>query len=184
MFRKPNQSRRDSMKENNRFLGKGFHMMIALIGMFLIGVAGQAGAASVLIPVAEFTNDGFVNTVPGSYFKSFDGGYLEGGVNDPCLVAPVKIPGNATKINKIIVYLIDDGSGVLDPYFQLDAINMATGAVDNYTAGAVTTGTSTIQAIELPLSHKTLVKGQVYQLGTCLDAGQFLYGAKVVYTVP
>lgn len=171
------------MKENNRFLGKGFHMMIAVIVMFLIGIAGKTDAASLMIPVAEFTYDGFIGTDPG-YFKDFSGGYLVGGVNYPCLVAPVKIPGNATKINKVIVYLIDDGSGVGNPWFQLDAINMATGAVDNYTAGDVTTGTSTLQAIELPLSHKTLVKGQVYQLGTCLDTGQFLYGAKVVYTVP
>jgi hypothetical protein len=172
------------MNGKNRFLVKGFCMMIAVIVPFLVGDADKADAASLLIPVAEFTNDGFVNTVPGSYFKFFNGGYLEGGVNYPCLVAPVKLPGNATRINKVIVYLIDDGSGAIDPLFQLDAINMATGVVDNYTIGNVTNGTSTIQATELPLSHKTLVKGQVYQLGTCLDAGQFLYGAKVVYTVP
>ena len=100
----------------------------------------------------------------------------------PC--APVKIPGTATKINKVIVYLTDDGSSTTLPFFQLTAINMATAFAEDYVFTDVTTGTPTIQAIELPLITKTLVKGRVYQLGTCLDAGQFLYGAKVIYTVP
>jgi phosphate/sulfate permease len=172
------------MKETRRFLVKGFCIIIAAMVTFLVCAADKADAASVLIPVAEFTTDGGTNTAPGDFYKLFSGGYLVGSASDPCFVAPVKIPGNATKINKVIVYLIDDGSGVSDPWFQLDAIDMAAGAVDNYTAGGVTTGTSTIQAIELPLSKKALVKGRVYQLGTCLDAGQYLYGAKVIYTVP
>ncbi len=106
------------MEERRKGLVKGFYMMIAVMVMFLMGAVDKADAASasILIPVAEFTNDGFVNTVPGSYFKSFSGGYLEGIANDPCLVAPVKIPGTATKINKVIVYLTDDGTGSL-PFF-------------------------------------------------------------------
>lgn len=172
------------MKRTIRFLVKGFCIIIVVMVMFLVGVADQADAASLMIPVAEFTPDGGIGASPGSYYKLFYGGYLSGTDNYPCLVAPVRIPGNATKINKVIIYLIDDNIGAGDPWFQFDGINMATGETDNYTAGEVTTGTSTIQAIELPLSHKTLVKGQVYQLGTCLYGGQYLYGAKVIYTVP
>ena len=107
-----------------------------------------------------------------------------GGVNDPCLVAPVKIPGSATKINKVIVYLIDDGTGTVSPHFELTAIGMTTAFAEDYVFADVTEGTDTIQGIELPLLKQKLVKGRVYQLGTCLDAGQYLYGAKVIYTVP
>jgi len=159
-------------------------MFLALMISVLVGFANRAEAGSIMISVAEFTADGDTDTGPGTYLKSFDGGYLTGSIPRPCLVAPVRIPGNATKINKVIVYLIDDGTAPVDPWFQLDAINMATGDVDNYTAGVVTTGTDTVQGIELPLLKQKLVKGRVYQLGTCLSGGQFLYGAKVVYTVP
>jgi hypothetical protein len=172
------------MKGTRRFLVKGFCIIIAVMVMFLVADADKADAGSLLIPVAEFTVDGGINTDAGSFYKLFSGGYLSGTASYPCLVAPVRIPGNATKINKVIVYLIDDGSGAIDPFFQLDAINMATGSVDNYTYGNVTNGTTSIQAIELPLSHKALVPGRVYQLGTCLDAGQTLYGAKIIYIVP
>ena len=159
-------------------------LFLVLMILVLVCSTDKADAASLMIPVAEFTTDGGVDSGPGSYYKQFSGGYLSGTDSNPCLVAPVKIPGNATKINKVIIYLIDDNTGAGDPWFQLDAINIATGDVDNYTAGDVTTGTSTIQGIELPLSHKALVKGLVYQLGTCLYGGQQLYGAKVIYTVP
>jgi hypothetical protein len=100
MFRKQNQSRRDAMKGKNRFLVKGFCMMIAVIVPFLVVAADKADAASVLIPVAEFTTDGTTYTDAGSFYKSFSRGYLEGSDTYPCLVAPVRIPGNATKINK------------------------------------------------------------------------------------
>lgn len=159
-------------------------ILSVLVILFLAGSAYRADAASLLIPVAEFTYDGWGGADPMPYFKSFHGGYLAGSDAGPCLVASVRLPGNATKINKVIVYLIDNGTGAYDPYFTLDAIDMTTGTTYNYFAYEVTTGTSTVQAIELPLSQKQLVKGRVYQLGTCLSGGQYLYGAKVVYTVP
>jgi hypothetical protein len=170
------------MKGKNRFFVKGFYMMIAVMTMFLVGAADRACAAtgSVVIPVAEFTDDGF----GGSYTKSFSGGYLGGADDSPCLVAPVKIPGNATKINKLIVYLTDDGTGAFDPLFQLTAIDMTTAFAEDYVKGEVADGSDTIQAIEVPLLKQKLVKGRVYQLGTCLANGQYLYGVKVLYTVP
>ena len=60
------------MKETKRFLAKGFFMMIAVMAVFLFGVADKTCAAtgSVVIPVAEFTYDGFIGTDPG-YFKDF-----------------------------------------------------------------------------------------------------------------
>jgi len=61
---------------------------------------------------------------------------------------------------------------------------MATAFTEDYVNYEVTEGTDTIQGIELPLLKRKLVKGRVYQLGTCLYSGQYLYGAKVVYTVP
>jgi len=172
------------MKGKSNFFAKCFCMMIAVIVLFLAGDVDKAEAASLLIPVSEFTTNGEIETDAGTFFKSFSGGYLSGTATYPCLIAPVRIPGNATKINKVIVYLIDDFIGVSAPYFQLDALNMATGIVDNYTNAFVTNGTSFVQGYELPLSHKALVKGRVYQLGVCLDEGEYLYGAKVIYTVP
>jgi hypothetical protein len=174
------------MKRKNRFFVKGFYMMIAVMTMFLVGAADKADAASasVLIPVAEFTTDGGTWTAPGDFFKSFAGGYLSGGDSGSCLVAPVKIPGNATKINKLIVYLTDDGTGAFHPLFQLTAIDMTTAFAEDYVNSEVADGSDTIQAIEVPLLKQKVVKGRVYQLGTCLYGGQYLYGAKVLYTVP
>ena len=174
------------MKRKYRFLIKGFFMMIAVMVMFLVGATDKADAAtaSVLIPMTEFTTDGGTWTAPGDFRKYFEGGYLEGGVNGPCLVAPVKIPGNATKINKLIVFLADDGTAIRSPYFNLSGITLATGVYDVYYDDWVTSGLSSVQAIEVPLDMHTVVKGRVYQLGTCLYDGQRLYGAKVVYTVP
>jgi len=170
------------MKEKSKFFVKFFHMMVAVTVLSVVGAADSAVAAtgSVVIPVAEFTDDGF----GASYEKSFGGGYLSGSVESPCLVAPVKIPGNATKINKLIVYLTDDGTGGFDPLFQLTAIDMTTAFAEDYVYSDDTVATDTIQAIELTLLKQKLVKGRVYQLGTCLANGQVLYGAKVLYTVP
>jgi hypothetical protein len=169
------------MEGTKKFLVKGFYM-IAVMVMFLVGAADKACAAtaSVVIPAAEFTDDGF----GASYTKSFSGGYLGGTDDSPCLVAPVKIPGNATKINKLIVYLIDDGTGAGDPLFQLTAIDMTTAFAEDYVNSEVADGTDVIQAIEVPLLKQKVVKGRVYQLGTCLYGGQYLYGVKVLYTVP
>ena len=61
---------------------------------------------------------------------------------------------------------------------------MGTAFAEDYFYSTVTAGTDTIQAIELTLDKHALVKGRVYQLGTCLYDGQQLYGVKVVYTVP
>jgi hypothetical protein len=166
--------------------GLVFLVLIAVVVTFLVGAADEAYAAtgSLLIPVSEFTTDGGTSTSPGDFSKIFPGGYLLGGGTGPCFVAPVSIPGNATKINKVIVYLIDDGLAAFNPYFELTAINMATAFFEDYVNAEVTDGTGTIQAIELPLIQKTLVKGRVYQLAACLMGGQLLYGVKVVYTVP
>jgi len=161
-------------------------VFLVLMILALVGSADKADAAtaSLLIPISEFTTDGGTYTSPGDFSKIFPGGYLLGGGTGPCFVAPVSIPGNATKINKVIVYLIDDGFGEFNPYFELTAVNMATAFFEDYVNAEVTDGTGTIQAIELPLIKKVLIKGRVYQLATCLYGGQLLYGAKVVYTVP
>ena len=171
-------------EEGNEMKKTGLVFFVLMISV-LIGFAGQSDAASLLIPVAEFTEDGQTGSDGGNYFKLFQGGgYIEAQVGRPCFVAPVRIPGNATKISKVIVYYQDLNPAPSTAWFTLDAINMATGTSDNYVDAYVNTGTDIIQAFELPLSHKTLAKGQVYQLGTCIEAGQYLYGAKVVYTVP
>ncbi len=171
------------MKGKNRALVKGSCVTIAVIVAFFLITLNKASAGSILISVAEFTTDGGTYTAPGDFYKSFSEGYLSGSASDPCFLAAVKIPANARKVTNVTVYLTDDGTGTANPWFQLDAIDMATGTVDNYTAVEVTTGTITIQPIGLPLSHNNLVKGRVYQLGTCLDAGQKLYGAKVFYSL-
>ena len=145
------------------------------------GTMSSSEAANIRIPVAEFTTDGGVETAPGNFYKLFSGGYLVGGTNSPCFVAPVRLPNNATTIKKVIVYF-SDTSAADSPFFQLDAIDMETGTVTNYTIGNVTTGTPTIQGIELPLSQTSLAKKRVYQLGTCLNSSEFFYGAKVVYS--
>jgi hypothetical protein len=173
------------MKGKYRFLVKGSFMMIAVMVIFLVVATNKADAAtgSAVITAAEFTTDGGTYTAPGDFYKHFSGAYLEGGANGPCFVARVPIPGSATKINKLIVYLTDTNV-TKDPYFQLTALNIATTDYEDYFAADVLTGTDTIQAIELTLDKHALVKGRVYQLGTCLYDGQQLYGAKVIYTVP
>ena len=170
------------MKGKSRFFVKVFCMMIAVLAMFLLAAVDKADAGSVLIPISEFTIDGGTGAAPGSFYKYFSGGYLAGSIDYPCFLAPVRIPGSATKINKVIVYFTDTNA-TSDPWFQLTALNMATTEYEDYTYGAVE-GTDTIQAIEVPLLKQKLVRGRVYQLGTCLDADQQLYGVKVVYTVP
>jgi len=170
------------MKGKNGFIVRFFYMLIAVMAMFLLCAADKADAGSVLIPISEFTIDGGTGAAPGSFYKYFSGGYLAGSIDYPCFLAPVRIPGSATKINKVIVYFTDTNA-TSDPWFQLTALNMATTEYEDYTYGAVE-GTDTIQAIEVPLLKHSLVKGRVYQLGTCLNDGQDLYGAKVFYTVP
>jgi hypothetical protein len=88
------------------------------------------------------------------------------------------------KITKVVVYFEDLNPAPLSAWFTLDATDMAAGTTYNYVDYYVETGTNIVQAFELPLSHKALVKGQVYQLGTCIRDNHYLYGAKVVYTVP
>ena len=173
------------MKGKSRFFVKVLDIMIAVMVMFFVGAAGKADAAtgSAVITAAEFTTDGGTYTAPGDFYKHFSGAYLEGGANGPCFVARVPIPGSATKINKLIVYLTDTNV-TKDPYFQLTALNIATTDYEDYFAADVLTGTDIIQAIELTLDKHALVKGRVYQLGMCLYDGQQLYGAKVIYTVP
>ena len=157
-------------------------VLLVLIILVLVGATEKTNAASILIPVAEFIPDG--NTGYGSYSIHIRGGYLAGSADYPCFVAPVRIPTNATKITKVVVYLQDWGLGTSNPYFTLDAINMATGSTESYLATEVSTDNGGELAIELSLDKKSLVKGRVYQLGACLDEDQWLYGAKVVYTLP
>jgi len=158
-------------------------VFLILMILVLVSFTDKANAGSVMIPVAEFTYDGTSGADTYPYFKSFVGGYLTGSDTRSCLVAPVKLPGNATKINKVIVYLIDEGTGAGFPFFRLTAIDMTTAFAEDYVDYNVTEGIDTIQGIELPLLKQKLVKRRVYQLGTCLYAGQYLYGVKVVYTV-
>jgi len=174
------------MKGKTVFLTKMFFMMIAIIVPFLSGAVDKAcaGSGSVVIPMTEFSTDGGTWTSPGDFSKHLNGGFLQGGTSDPCLIAPVRIPGNATRVNKLIVYLRDWHIGQYSPYFHFSGITMETGEYEVYYDGSVTRGDETVQAIELPLLKHKLVKGRVYQLGTCLDQGQQFYGAKVIYTAP
>ena len=157
---------------------------LALLILVLVGSTDNADSSSVLIPVAEFTADGQTTSDSGTYFKDFVGGFLEGRGSWSCFVAPVRIPGNATKINKVIVYFEDLNPAPLSAWFTLDATDMAAGTTYNYVSYYVETGTDFVQAFELPLSQKALVKGRVYQLGTCMRDNHYFYGAKVVYAVP
>ena len=171
-------------------------VLIAVMVTFLVGAADKADAAtgSVMISAAEFTPDGFIDMVPtvtgpGSYRKSFDNGGLSGTAAGPCLVAPVKIPGTATKINNVIVYLIDEGNpGTIPAHFKLISIELAlnaSGALgEDYVDTDVGQANIFLHGIQLPLLKKKLVKGRLYQVGICLDDGQHLYAVKVVYTVP
>ena len=161
----------------------GLVFLVLMISV-LVGFAGKSDAGSVLIPVAEFTEDGQTNADAPNYLKDFQGGSLEARDSWSCFVAPVRIPGNATKITKVIVYFKDLNPAPASAWFTLDAIDMAAGTADNYVDYYLQTGTDIVQAFELPLSHKALVKGRVYQLGTCLTVNHYLYGAKVVYSVP
>jgi hypothetical protein len=159
-------------------------VFLVLIISVLVIFAGNSNAATVLIPVAEFTEDGQTNADAVNYFKDFQGGFLQGKDSWSCFVAPVRIPGNATKINKVTVYFKDLNPAPVVAWFTLDAVDMAAGTTDNYVDYSLLNGTDIVQAFDLPLSHKALVKGRVYQLGTCLQNDHYLYGAKVVYSVP
>ncbi len=154
-----------------------FCTVIAVMTVIFVGSAGNAFASAVKLSAADFTSDGG----SGTYFKLFSQGTLEGDSSNPCLVAPVNIPGTATSIDKIVVFLTDDGSGALAPWFRLTGLNMKTGDTTTYFVGDVTEGTTTLQGIQIPVGMPTEVGPMVYQLGTCLDGGQFLYGVKVVY---
>lgn len=171
------------MEKTKRFLAV---CSIAIVSLFIIGASCTAYAAtgSVLISMSEFTIDGGTGSAPGDFYKTFNGGYLSGGASDPCFTASVHIPGNATKINKVVVYLTDTGSSSERPFFQLTGLSMGTGQIDNYCDANVTTGTSSVQPIQVPVLKHNLVPGRVYQLGACISNGQNLYGAKVVYTTP
>jgi hypothetical protein len=161
-----------------RAKGNIFRMLCVLItamSVLCIGIAGNAFAGVVRISAAEFTSDG----MGGSYSKWFDRGTLLGDDSNPCLVARVNIPGTARSITKVVVYLTDDGSSSSHPWFSFSGLNMATGETA-YGDDEVTTGTTTLQGIQIPVGWATKA-GMVYQLGTCLQGGQELYGAKVVY---
>jgi hypothetical protein len=158
----------------------GLIFLIMMI-LALLGFADRADTASLIIPVSEFTPDG--NSSPGDYTISMDG-ILTGSSTYPCFFAPVRIPGKAKKISRVIIYLIDYGTGTVDPYFNLAALNIAEATYEYYISDYVDTGTSTIQGIDLILDQQALLKGRVYQFGTCLDAGQALYGVQVFYKVP
>ena len=64
-----------AMKENNSLFVKGICMMIAVIVPFLLGTTDRADAGNVLIPVAEFTTNGEVETDAGTFFKSTIGNH-------------------------------------------------------------------------------------------------------------
>ncbi len=156
--------------------------VIAVTSMFIVGVAGNASAGVVKLSAAQFTSDGG----GGSYYKLFSAGTITGDDTGPCLVAPVSIPGTATSITSVVVYLTDDGSSAAgSPWFRLTGLNMTTGVTKTYVVGDVTTGTTTLQGITVPFSNgkpsNATVPGMVYQFGTCLYGGQALYGAKISY---
>lgn len=150
-------------------------MAMALV---MFGMTGMADAGAVKISSAEFTSDG--DSAQFAYVKPFLAGTIVANAA-ACLVAPVKLPGTATKITKLTVYLTDDGVAASRPQFRLTGMKPADGTTTDYATTIVTTGTSVVQGISLPLLEKNITKGQNIALGLCLDAGQVFYGAKVTY---
>ncbi len=144
----------------------------------MFGMIGIANAGAVKISVAEFTTDG--NNAQFSYAKNVANGTLTGSTSNPCLVAAVKIPSTATQIKKLILYLTDEGIGS-HPSFDLIGLNPVDGTTTKYGSDIVTTGTSVVQGIEVPLVEKNITKGQNIALGLCLSEGQVFYGAKIKY---
>lgn len=156
-------------------------LAIFTVAMALVfgGMTGLAEAGAVNISPSEFTSDGWSDFA--DYFKSFSKGTLSGSSAHPCLVAPVKIPGTATRILRLIVYLTDNGTGAIDPFFRLTGMNMKTGITTTYAESYVATGSVVLQGIEVPLAADTITRGESIALGVCLANGQVLYGAKVKY---
>ena len=152
-----------------------FAMAMAIV---MFWMTGMADAGAVKISSAEFTSDG--DSAQFAYVKPFIDGTIVANAF-ACLVAPVKIPGSATKITKLTVYLTDDGVAAIRPQFRLTGMKPADGTTTDYATTFVTTGTSVVQGIVVPLLEKNITKGQNISLGFCIDAGQVFYGAKVNY---
>jgi len=148
------------------------------MAIVMFGMTGMADAGAVKISSAEFTSDG--DNVQFAYVKPFIDGTIAGNAF-ACLVAPVKIPGTATKITKLTVYLTDDGAAATRPQFRLTGMKPTDGTTTDYATTIVTTGTAVVQGILLPLLEKNITKGQNISLGLCINAGQVFYGAKVNY---
>ena len=179
----------DSLNTNRIMHGgetmiKGRAVLTVLLGcviamaIVMFGMTGMADAGAVKISSAEFTADG--DNAQFAYVKPFLAGTIVANAI-ACLVAPVKIPGTATTITKLTVYLTDDGAAVNRPQFRLSGMKPTDGTTTDYATTSVTTGTSVVQGILLPLLEKNITKGQNIQLGLCIDAGQVFYGAKINY---
>ena len=149
------------------------------MAIVMFGMTGMADAGAVKISPAEFTSDGY--NAQFAYFKRFADGTLEGSADNPCLIAVVKIPGTATRLKKLTVYLTDDGTGTISPSFDLIGMKPTDGTTTTYANTNVTSGTSVVQGIVVPLVEKNITRGQNIALGICLGAGQVFYGAKVNY---
>jgi len=179
----------DSLSTNRIMHGgetmiKGRAVLTVLLGCVMVmaivmfGMTGMADAGAVKISSSEFTSDG--DSAQFAYVKPFIDGTIVANAF-ACLVAPVKIPGTATKITKLTVYLTDDGVAAIRPQFRLTRMKPTDGTTTDYATTFVTNGTSVVQGILVPLLGKNITKGQNISLGLCIDAGQVFYGAKVNY---
>jgi hypothetical protein len=147
-----------------------------------LDVAGQPFLSPLVIPAADFRNNG---QAPNGYYFAFGYGKIQSQSGTVYLMAPAYLPQNAT-VNQMSVTFCDNG-GAMRPWLNLYRVSKDTGVVDTM-ASATTASTSVnVQHVsDVSISNPLVVYPTYsYYVGTGLfDASQCIYSVRLYYTGP
>jgi hypothetical protein len=147
-----------------------------------LDIAGQPFLSPLVIPAADFRNDGFS---PNSYFFPFGGGYIQSQGSTACMMAPAYLPQGATA-TQMSVSIYDNG-GTTRPSLYLYRVDNFGGTV--VTMGSVaTTATSTsirvISDASILFPSVSYPTYSYYVAGCLYSVDQHLYSVRLYYSGP
>jgi hypothetical protein len=145
-------------------------------------VGGQGYSSPLVIPAADFTNDG--NT-PSGFFFPFVGGYLESdGVIHTCHMAAAYVPDGAT-IDSIYASVVDNDA-TKHLYFRLYRVDNFSGTVTQMAEMITTDAAASPDIVILDggaiTSPNVIYPDYSYYVGGCVDSTQTrIFSVRIYY---